>query len=49
MSIQELAKSMVAAAYKGDFASLESRLVKPYERQAMQSAFKKWQDSQKAG
>lgn len=46
-SIQELAKAMVAAAYKGDFADMESRLVKPYERQAMQAAFKVWQDSRR--
>ena len=48
VSIQELAKEMVAATYRGDFSSLESRLVKPYERQAMQAAFKTWQQQQQA-
>lgn len=47
-SIQELAKSMIALAYKGDFSTMESRLAKPYERQAMQAAFKAWQNSQQA-
>lgn len=47
-SIQELAKSLVASAYKGDFSTMESRLAKPYERQAIQAAFKTWQNSQKA-
>lgn len=46
-SIQELAKSMVAAAYKGDFSAMESRLAKPYERNVMQASFKAWQNSQK--
>lgn len=48
-SIHELAKSLVALAYKGDFSQMECRTVKPYERQAMQSAFKAWQQRQKAG
>lgn len=47
VSIQELAKSMVALAYKGDFSSMESRLAQPFERQAMQATFKAWRDSQK--
>lgn len=47
-SIQELAKSLVALAYKGDFSQMERRAVKPYERQAMQAAFKTLQNSQKA-
>ncbi|OTG70116.1 hypothetical protein B9T26_14200 [Acinetobacter sp. ANC 4169] len=47
-SIQELAKSLVASVYKGDFSQMERRAVKPYERQAMQAAFKTWQNSQKA-
>lgn len=46
-SIQELAKLMIEQAYKGDFSNMESRLVKPYERHAIQSAYKTWQDSQK--
>ena len=45
VSIQELAKSMIEAAYKGDYSNIESRLAKPYERQAMQLAFKTWQES----
>lgn len=48
-SIQELAKSLVASAYKGDFSQMERCTVKPYERQAIQLAFKKWQNSQKVG
>ncbi len=47
-SIQELAKSMVALAYKGDFSQMENRAVKPFERQAMQQAFKNWQKRQAA-
>ncbi len=47
-SIVTLAKSMVALAYRGDFTEMESRLAKPDERQAMQLAFKAWQDSQKS-
>lgn len=42
--IQELAKSMVAAAYKGDFSIMESRLAKPEAQQAMQTAFKIWRE-----
>ena len=45
VSIQELAKSIIEAAYKGDFSSIESRLAKPYERQAMQLAFRNWMKS----
>lgn len=45
--IDELAKSIIASAYKGDFSSMESRLAKPYERNAMQATFKAWQNSQK--
>ena len=41
-SIQELTKAMIEAAYKGDFSMMESRLAKPYERHAMQKAFKEW-------
>lgn len=41
-SIEELAKSMVAAAYKGDFSAMESRLASSKEKQAMQAAFKQW-------
>ncbi|MDD2945849.1 hypothetical protein LIS44_13955 [Acinetobacter haemolyticus] len=41
-SIEELAKSMVAAAYKGDFSVMESRLASSKEKQAMQAAFKQW-------
>lgn len=48
VSIEELAKSMIAAAYKGDFSMMEARLAKPYERQAMQKAFKNWLDRSKA-
>ena len=48
-SIHELAKSLVALAYKGDFSQMEHRAVRPYERQAMQSAFKAWQHRQTAG
>lgn len=44
-SIQTLAKSMVASAYRGDFTDMESRLAKPYERQAMQAAFKTWREN----
>jgi hypothetical protein len=47
-SIQELAKRMIEQVYKGDFSNMESRLAKSYERHAMQSAYKMWQDSQKA-
>ncbi|NWK74396.1 hypothetical protein D9K79_09850 [Acinetobacter cumulans] len=47
VSIQELAKRMIEQAYKGDFSNMESRLAKPYERYAMQSAYKIWQGSQK--
>ena len=35
-------KAMIEAAYKGDFSMMESRLAKPYERHAMQKAFKEW-------
>ncbi len=45
VSIQELAKCIIEAAYKGDFSSIESRLAKPYERQAMQLAFRNWMKS----
>ena len=45
--IDDLAKSIIASAYKGDFSSMESRLAKPYERNAMQATFKAWQNSQK--
>lgn len=48
VSIQELAKMMVAAAYKGDFSAMESRLVKSYERQAMHAAYRIWRHSLKA-
>ena len=41
-SIQELTKAMIDAAYKGDFSMMEARLAKPYERHAMQKAFKEW-------
>ncbi|TCB49131.1 hypothetical protein E0H80_12515 [Acinetobacter sp. ANC 4779] len=44
ISIQELAKSMVAAAYKGDFSIMESRLAKLEAQQAMQAAFKAWRE-----
>lgn len=44
ISIQELTKSMVAAAYKGDFSSMENRLAKPEQQQAMQVAFKAWRE-----
>ncbi|WP_425918307.1 hypothetical protein [Acinetobacter sp. TSRC1-2] len=47
ITIQELAKFMVAAAYKGDFSIMESRLAKPEAQQAMQATFKAWRDSQK--
>lgn len=47
-SIQELAKSLVALAYKGDFSQMERCAVKPYERQAMQQAFKNWQKRKNA-
>ncbi len=43
-SIEELAKNMVAAAYKGDFALMENRLAKPEQQQAMQAAFKTWRE-----
>ncbi len=33
---------MIEAAYKGDFSMMEARLAKPYERHAMQKAFKDW-------
>ncbi|MFH7765977.1 hypothetical protein [Acinetobacter sp. BSP-28] len=42
VSIQDLAKSIVAAAYKGDFSIMESRLASSKEKQAMQAAFKQW-------
>ncbi|CAB1220039.1 hypothetical protein [Acinetobacter bouvetii] len=45
-SIEELAKSIVAAAYKGDFSVMESRLAQAIERQAMQAAFKTWREQQ---
>ncbi|TCB70864.1 hypothetical protein E0H88_05990 [Acinetobacter sp. ANC 4216] len=41
-SIEELAKSMVASAYKGDFSAMESRLASSKEKQAIQAAFKQW-------
>ena len=41
-SIEELAKSMVNSAYKGDFSAMESRLVSSKEKQAIQAAFKQW-------
>lgn len=41
-SIEELAKSMVASAYKGDFSAMESRLASSKEKQALQAAFKQW-------
>ena len=41
-SIEELAKSMVDSAYKGDFSAMESRLASSKEKQAIQAAFKQW-------
>lgn len=41
-SIEELAKSMVNSAYKGDFSAMESRLASSKEKQAIQAAFKQW-------
>ena len=41
-SIEELAKSMVDSAYKGDFSAMESRLATSKEKQAIQAAFKQW-------
>jgi len=43
-SIEELAKAMVAAAYKGDFSRMENHLAKPEQQQAMQAAFKAWRE-----
>ena len=48
VSIRELAKSVVDLVYKGDFSTLESRVVKPYQQHAMQAAFKAWRNTQKA-
>ena len=42
--IQDLAKSMVHVAYKGDFSLMENRLAKAEARQAMQAAFKTWRE-----
>lgn len=41
-SIEELAKFMVASAYKGDFSAMESRPASSKEKQAIQAAFKQW-------
>ena len=43
-SIKKLADSLLDAAHKGDYSGLESRLAKPYERYAMQKAFKRWKE-----
>lgn len=43
-SIHALAKSLLENAHQGDYTAMESRVAKPYERYAMQRAFKKWQD-----
>lgn len=45
-SIESLAKTMVEAAYRGDFSAMESRLAKPYQRQLMQTAYKTWKTEQ---
>ena len=45
-SIIKLVESLLEAAHKGDYSAMESRLAKPYERQAMQKAFKRWQEMQ---
>lgn len=48
-SIDALAKSFIAMAYKGDFSNLESRLAMKDDQQAMQSSYRIWQSSQRIG
>ncbi|RKG52099.1 hypothetical protein D7V64_10420 [Acinetobacter cumulans] len=43
-SIQQLVRSILQLANHGDYSAMEGRLAKPYERLAMQSAFKRWQN-----
>lgn len=44
--IRVIAKELLDSAHKGDYSHMENRLAKPYERQAMQKAYRKWQDMQ---
>lgn len=41
-SIQQMAKTLVANAYRGDFSMMDSRLASVSEKEALQFAYKKW-------
>ena len=47
-SIDALAKSFIAMAYKGDFSNLESRLASIADQEGMQASYRAWQLSQSA-
>lgn len=48
-SIDALAKSFIAMAYKGDFSNLESRLASTADQECMHASYRAWQASQRAG
>lgn len=43
-SIKKYVETLLEAAHRGDYSAMESQLAKPYERQLMQKAFKRWQE-----
>lgn len=45
-SIENIAKHITAAAYKGDFSDLESRQASVTDKQAMQATYRAWRQSQ---